>query len=324
MMNYDRLTTEELTDKAEQLEESGKLNEALEYWHAAVQREPDDAVILCQFGNLARTLERWSEAERALKSAVNLAPELPNPCTLLGFLYFDQDMLEKAMSYFQKSLEIEPTAGVFTSLGVVQLELGLTDDARASLEKAIRIDPNYEEAYYNLGLTYREDQPSKVVELFEKAVELDPEYAMAHRELGWALSRLREKDAEAEYHLRKAIELNDEDGWAHIYLGNIFWQREDLSSAEQSFKKAVEVWPEIAVPYWCLALFYEHQGRKAEAERFYQQGLDLDPDDPQANKLFGIYLKDIGEPAKARTYLERAHALDPEDQSTTEMLATVN
>jgi len=56
-----------------------------------------------------------------------------------------------------------------------------------SLNEAIRIDPNYEEAYYNLGLTYREEQTAKAVELFDKAVELDPDYAMAHR--NWAGSQ---------------------------------------------------------------------------------------------------------------------------------------
>jgi Tfp pilus assembly protein PilF len=159
------------------------------------------------------------------------------------------------------------------------------------------------------------------VELFERAVALDPEYAMAHRELGWALSREKEKDAEAEYHLRRAVELNDEDGWAHIYLGNIRWRRGDLSSAEQSFRNAIEVWPEIAIPYWCLALFYEYVGRTEDAIRLYQQGVAVDPDDVQANKMFGIYLNDQGETERARAYIERALALNPEDKSLVEILA---
>ncbi len=322
-MNFERLTFNELTERAEQLENAGELDDALDFWRAAIQRE-SDPIVLCQFGSLARRLKRWSEAERALMRAMNVAPELPYSYTLLGTLYFDQDMLEEAREYFQKSLKIEKNAPTLTQLGVVQLELDLTEDARASLQEAIEIDPNYEEAYYNLGLTYREDRPSRAVELFEKAAELDPEYALAHRELGWALSRREGKDAEAEYSVRRAVELNDKDAWAHIYLGNILWKRGDLSSAEQSFKNAVEVWPEIAVPYWCLALFYENQGRKEEAERLYKQGLDLDPYDPQANKLFGIHLKDIGELAKARIYLYRAQVLDPEDQSISETLDKLN
>jgi tetratricopeptide (TPR) repeat protein len=314
-MSYDRLTTEELTDQAEQLEESGKLDEALEFWRAATRREADP-VVLCEFASLATRLGKWSDAEEALLSAVNLAPELPNPYTFLGVLYFDQDMLEKATEYFQKSLAIERSASALTQLGVTQLELGLTDDARASLEEAIRIDPNYEEAYYNLALTYREEQQSKVIELFERAIELDPEYGMAHRELGWALSRGKDKDPEAEYHLRRAIELNDEDGWAHIYLGNILWRRRDQDSAEQCFKRAVEVWSEISTPYWCLALFYEYENRPNDALKLYDQALRIDPEDPVANKTFGKYLLDTGQDEKAREYLRKALALDPEDETT--------
>ena len=181
---YDDLTPEALIEKAEQLEQSGRLTEALEVWRAAAELEPDPEA-LCQFASLAMKLERWSAAEEALIKAVKIAPLLPTPHTLLGSLYFKRDMLEKAVNCFEKSLAIEPSASVFTLLGVCQLELGLTEDGRASLEQAISINPNYEEAYYNLGLLYRETEPSRSIDLFAQAVTLDPEYAQAHRELGW-------------------------------------------------------------------------------------------------------------------------------------------
>ncbi len=322
-MNFDTLTTQELTDRAEQLEDAGKLDEALEFWRAAIRRETDP-IVLSQFGSLATKLQKWSDAENALTLAIKLAPELPYAYSLLGSLYFDQDKLEKAMQYFKKSLEIEKRASTLTQLGVVQLDLGLVDHGRASLERAIELDPNYEEAYYNLGLIYREDESSRAVELFERAVELDPEYAMAHRELGWALSRLKDKDPEAEYHLRRAIELDDEDGWAHIYLGNILWRRGDGDSAEKCFKRAVETWPEIATPYWCLALFYEYENRPNDALKLYDQALRIDPEDPVANKTFGKYLLDTGQYEKARPYLRKALALNPGDRNTESALSQLD
>lgn len=322
-MTYDNLTTQELTDRAEALEDSGRLEEALGFWRAAILRE-DDPIVLSQFGSLATKLQQWSEAEQALTLAIKLAPELPYAYSLLGALYFDRDMLNEALSYFQKSLEIEKRAPTFTQLGVVQLELGLTEDARVSFNEALKIDPNYEEAYYNLGLTHREEQSLTAIELFEKAIELDPAYAMAHRELGWALSLLEDKDPDAEYHLRRAIELNDEDGWAHIYLGNILWRRGDRDSAEECFKRAVEVWPEIATPHWCLALFYEYENRPNDAAKLYEKALTVDPDDPVANKSFGKYLLDIGQYEKARLYLSKALALNPGDRITESALSRLD
>jgi tetratricopeptide (TPR) repeat protein len=321
-MDYDKLTIEELTEKAEALEDSGMLDQALQFWRAAILREPEP-VTLCQFGSLAARLEQWSEAENALVLAMSLSPLMPYASSLLGSLYFDQGRIEEAVVCFQKSLEIERRAPTLTELGVAQLELGLTMNARASFNEALAIDPNYEEAHYNLGLTYRNVEPSKALEFFQKAIEIDPDYAIAHRELGWTFRRL-DKDVDAEYHLRRAIELNDDDGWAHIYLGNLLWVRGDLHSAEESFKKAIDVWSDYSMPYWCLAAFYEYQGRSEEAERLYQQGLVIDPNDPQANKLFGIYLKDIGQLAEARAYLERSLALRPEDKTISALLTTLS
>jgi Flp pilus assembly protein TadD len=184
----------------------------------------------------------------------------------------------------------------------------------------LRIDPNYEEAYYNLAVTLRDDQNTNALQLFEKAVELDPGYALAHRELGWSLRKL-DRYRKAEYHIRRAVELDDSDGWAHIYLGNLPWGKGDLLAAERAFLKATEVWPEDCVPYWCLAIFYEYTGRPSEADFFYESALQLNPDDPQANMRFGLYLKEIGDTAKAKLYLERTLALEPENERARSALA---
>src|SRR5262249_1687936 len=121
----------------------------------------------------------------------------------------------------------------------------------------------------------------------------------------------------------RAIELNDHDGWAWIYLANLLWRRRDFGPAEESFKKAVEVWPEIATAYWCLALFYQYQGRMAEAERLFRLGLEVDPDDPIAMRLLGRYLEKIGETEAAQPYLERARAMYPEDEDIEKVLASL-
>lgn len=317
-MEYDKLTTAELVERAEHLEESGRFAEALNLWRVAAEREPDP-VILCEFGALATRLEQWQEAEEALLYARTLAPQLPNPYSLLGYLYLERAEPSQAVENFEKAVELETNASRLTALGVAQLEIGNTEDGRNSLREALLVDPDYEEALYNLGVTFRDQELTKAVELFERTLEIDPEHAGAHRELGWVQHR-QNNDAEAEYHLRRASDLDQFDAWAYIYLGNLLWARRDLAAAEEQFKAAINVWPEHSIPYWCIAIFYEHEGRQEEAKQLYQKALNADPDDPQANKLFGAYLRDIGEISKARAYLERAHSIDPDDQSIADIL----
>lgn len=320
-MKEDNRTVNEMIDEAERLEAAGFITKALECWRIVVNRD-SDPLLLCRYGSLAMEAEEGEEAKQAFLCAIALDSKLALPYELLGSLYHDQGDIEKALDYFNKSLEIEEKARTFTFLGTVQLQLGLVKEAKESFRKALNLDSDYEEACYNLGVILRYEQPNESIALLQKAVKIDPEYAVAHSELGWSL-RQTNQYAEAEYHLRMAIELDDSDGWAYVYLGNLMWVTDDLAAAEQAFKTSVEIWTDSSLPVWCLAHFYEHQGHRQDAEELYERALHIDPNDPQANKRFGIYLKDIGEYKRAKSYLERASSYDREDEQVKALLAAL-
>jgi tetratricopeptide (TPR) repeat protein len=320
-VNSQHKTTQELIDDAERLEELGASVEALGLWQTVIERERDPA-FLCQFGLLAMELGMMKEARDAFLEAADLDSQLALAHDYLGMWYDTQGKLDESVRQFDLSLRIEESAATYTLRGAVQLQLGRVAEARKSLSAALNVDSHYEEAYYNLGISYSHEELSKASAFFRKAIELDPEYAKAHAELGWVLRRIRE-DAEAEYHLRRAIELDETDAWAHIYLGNLLWEKHDLATPEQLFKKAIDLWPNSSTPYWCLGIFYEHQDRGEEAQRLYQQALSIDPEDAQANKMFGMYLTDIGETAKARAHLERALAHNPDDETIVKVVAAL-
>jgi tetratricopeptide (TPR) repeat protein len=310
---------EGLIEVGDRLDDEGKTDEALECWRTVVKTERH-AIFLSRFGRLAMKAERWEEALEAFLEAVDLDPNLPEAYQYLTVWYQQQSSLEKALFYATKSLSIEKSAPAYTLLGGVQLGLNMVDRARESFSNALKMDPNYEEAYFFLGLTYAENESQRAVELFQKAVDLDPNYAVAHLELGWALRRLL-KYPEAEYHLRRTTQLDASICWAHVYLGNTLWAQRDLPAAEESFKRSMEVWPNDSTPYWALAIFYEYEGRSDEAEKLYLQALQIDPHDPVANNSFGKYLRDSGRSEVASLYIERALALNPDDRAIESVLS---
>lgn len=303
---------QELIQQAEKLEEQGAIMEALESWHNLLElkREP---VFLCRYGLVAMEAGDSQQAREAFLEAIDLEPSLPNAHELLGIWYQDQGMPQEALRSFKASLDLEATPGRYTLLGATQLKLGMVAEARKNFHKALEMDPHNDEAYYNLGLTFSQDEPDAAITLFRKALELDPEFAAAHSELGQTLRRIDE-NTKAEYHLRKAIELDETDSWAYLYLGNILWLENDLISAETLFKKAIDLWPNSSVPLWCLAMFYQYQDRNEEADTLFRLALAIDPADPEAHKRFGMYLKDIGETATAATYFDRARVLNIENK----------
>ncbi len=305
-MNSDNMTLDELTDAAEDLEAAGDLEEALHFWKAATLKSPDP-IILCRFGDLATRMGMSSEAEEAFRSAIKLEPGLPNPYNLLGILYLESGRTEEAVEQFEQGLKRERTPSTLTMLGVAHLELDRVSEAQSDFESALRLEPNYEEALYHLGSICRETEPQKAIELFEKALAIDPEYSAAHRELGW-LHRGLDQYPEAEYHLRRALEIDESDGWAYIYLGNTLWAEGDPVSAEDYFKMGIEVWPDDSEPYWCLALFYEYEGRETEALDYYRQAVAIDPADPIANRSLERYLAANNQNEKAAENIKRVLA----------------
>lgn len=311
---------DELTDRAEALEDTGSTTEALEAWRKALEHYTTP-YLLYRFGRLAGQMMQLREAERTLLSAIGLAPGFPAPYTALGILYLERGDYESAEALLKRGLEVEESAQAYTLLGVSQRRRGMMTRARDSFCKAIKVDRDYEEAYYNLGIT--QQRTAQAVALLRRSLDLDPEYQAAHRELGWALRQL-EDFAQAEDHLRKAIELDDSDGWAYVYLGNLMWAKRDFAAAEELFKKAGDVWPDDSLTHWCLAIFYEYQGRAKEADFFYEKALELDPDDAETNLRFGLFLKQLGQNAKARAHVERALNSEPENEYARSVLCEID
>ncbi len=294
LMNDSSMTTEELIDKADQLEDAGSINEAMECWRT-ILKSSSDPVLLCRFGILAMEQGERAEAEQAFLSAIAKAPNLSIAYESLGLLKLEQNNLEAAQDYFKKSLQIKQSARTLTFLGSAQLRLGLTAAARQSFRKALQIDFNYIEAHFNLALTFRNKQASKAITFLQKDID----------------------------HLRRAIELNPSDGWAYVYLGNLLWASGELASAEQALKMGITVWPDDSLTHWCRASFYEFQGQTQEAKKLYQRAVQLDNNDPEANLRFGLFLKELGEGKKARFYLEHALTLDPKNEYARSILSTL-
>ena len=56
-----------------------------------------------------------------------------------------------------------------------------------ALEQAIQRNPNYADAYYNLGRIYgKSGRYIDAIEAFKEAIRINPDYADAHRNLGVA------------------------------------------------------------------------------------------------------------------------------------------
>ena len=101
--------------------------------------------------------------------------------------------------------------------------------AAAELENAIGRDPDFAEAYTNLGVEYGQlGHLDVAAAMLRRSVDLDGHLSMAHYNLAVALLRLGDLDG-AEQSARRALEQSPENAWAHLLLGGLLWRKEGAS-----------------------------------------------------------------------------------------------
>jgi len=95
----------------------------------------------------------------------------------LGNLYFDTGNPEKAITAYNKSLELNPNnANVMNDLGVMYRRTGQPKKAIEAFDKAIKIDPGHETVRFNKGIVLMHDlnDLAGTVRAWEELVKLNP------------------------------------------------------------------------------------------------------------------------------------------------------
>jgi len=259
---------DDLRKRALDADEMDDLPTAFELWKECAKSDVDGISSL-KYGVVALKLEKWEESENALNLALHFLPNFYLVKVFMGMLWLkrtdkdETESLQTAKEWFLKALENKKVAPTLTLLGTVYRQLDDIVAAKAAFEEAIDLDPNYDEAMYNLAVIEEKNNPEKARELLERAIHIDPEYALAHHMLGRVFVRLKDLDR-AEFHYRKCLEIKPDEYWNYIYLASLV-ERRKATEAEELYLRAIELSPELAGAYEFYARFLEKNGRVAEA-----------------------------------------------------------
>lgn len=215
------------------------------------------------------------------------------------------------------------------NLGAVLEKIpGRRSEAIAQLEEAIRLKPDYAEAYDDLGVAL-EELPGRLggaVADFEEAIRLKPDYADAHYDLGNALSRVPGRQADAEAELRRAIRLEPGDAEAHYNLGVVL-EREPgrLPEAIAEYQAALRIDPHDVKAHNNLGnAWLKTPGRLRDAIAEFEEAIRLDPGHAAAQfNLAVALLATPGGRDEAVEHLEAYLRLRPGDERAREILAEI-
>jgi tetratricopeptide (TPR) repeat protein len=154
----------------------------------------------------------YEEAIDDCRCAIALAPNSHIAWRGLGRSFLDGGRLAEAESALKKSLALGATPTACEYLASICIKGRNFGDAERYCRQAITLDPDFDEAHFNLGSSlWGQGRTDEALEAYQAACNLSPDYELAHREAGSLLLGLS-RYVEAETHLRKAIALapNDE------------------------------------------------------------------------------------------------------------------
>jgi len=97
-------TAEALEEKGDLLRAEKLFLDAIDYYHAALQKKPNSAPLYNKIGIAQLQMQRWSDAKRSFERAIHEDREFPEAYNNLGVVYYVSKKYNKAIERYNKAI----------------------------------------------------------------------------------------------------------------------------------------------------------------------------------------------------------------------------
>jgi len=235
-----------------------------------------------------RQVSHWKNSITIFKHAIRVTDKkYPNTAFIhynLGTALFAKQKNEEAISHYKMAIKLNPDyTEAYNNLGAVLFAEGKNEEAISHYKTAIGLKPDLASTHYNLGSTLlNKGRTSEAISHYKMAIKLNPDFAEAYCNLRDALSA-PPRSADALSHYKMAIKLNPDFAKAHVNLGVVLVAEQKNEEAISHYKMAIKLNPD-ADAYNNLGNALFQKGEMKEAIDHYKEALKLKPDLVAAQK----------------------------------------
>ncbi len=292
----------------------GKTDVAVDLVGHAIALDGKQSLYYANMGEMCRILERFDDAVKYGKKAVELEPGSVAAQSNLGLAYFDLKDYDKAAYCHGKALKLDPAfAPSINNMGSIARARHDDEKAEEYFRAAIAANPRFRDARNNLGeILVRRDRPQEALEVLDSLIADHPDYVSAHSNRGLALRALN-RVTEAEIAYRLALRADPEFAPAYAGMIMIALEVNNTDAGAELAKRLLELKPEEADSHSMSGTVLLAEGRDEEAERAFKRALELDEKHVPARLGLGRALMERGDLPEAEK-LFRA-CLDADEES---------
>jgi tetratricopeptide (TPR) repeat protein len=255
------------------------------------------------------------ELEEALANATKakkLSPKDFRPYAIAGFVRLAQRKSEDASREFASAIRCQPKRKELYALKAkADASHGAINEAIASAQRAVELDPKYGEAYAMIGEGAENDDrfQAEAISAYQSALRINPNLLMVYPALGQLLTEAKDvKKAEEIYKQGMAIDPKHMSG--RFPLGRLLVEQGRLTEARQLWETRTSDEDRIMPSFINLLTRAEKLKRATET-------LAQTPDDPNALLEMGLAVMEgeswviDGRQERAIVYFKKALAIQP-------------
>jgi tetratricopeptide (TPR) repeat protein len=320
-----------LLDLGDALHGSGDSLGAVQHWAAASALDPQSEGALRRLRAAYQAAGQWQDLARVLQGWLSLHPQDTSAQVQLAEVSAALDPqkawplirgleqggkepnsnLRQLETTIQEAEQEGGSAYAYARVGEWLLQREQWSLAETALQEAVRLNPDYGEAFAYLGLALEQSaQPAE--EAYRRGVALAPQDGTVHLLYGSYLTR-RGEISQARQELQQSWDLGPKAAVIASELGSLEYSAGNLAAAQQWYAQGVQLFPNDEGAWIAEAEFYV--GHNLEVEQAgipaARQATILAPGDPHGVDLLGFGWFLLGDVPTAERLFWRAIAEDP-------------
>lgn len=136
-------TARDLEARADELQAEKDYLDAIDYYQAALAKDPRNVVLMDKIGVSQMQLHRWRDSKRTFDRAIKTDKKYANAYANLAVVFYEEESMNKAIRYYDKAIELDGDEAVFyNNRGAALFAKKQFEKAMVDYAKAVQLDPD--------------------------------------------------------------------------------------------------------------------------------------------------------------------------------------